>query len=313
MGCTHPNWGNEGSVKERLKALPGVTTALQIHERVGEIKGGQLAGTIALNIFLSVFPLIVSVIAIVGFLSNGNPDFTDDLIDNLGVTGAAEEAIRDTIANAEDSRRAASIIGVVGLLWSGLALVGNLSQVINASWQVKSRGLLDKLGGIVWLLGAGVLFAASFALSSLLDDLPGWLAPLNLLLGFGVGFGLFLWTFWFLGNAKPPLRSLMPGAALCAVGFEVLALVGSVVVPRLVASSSALYGSLGVVFALIAWLIIFGRLLVYGTVFNVISHEATYGTVTVEIAAPNLPDAGLPVSGDRSGTVTGRAEVENPD
>jgi membrane protein len=312
MGCTPRNWGNEVSVKQRLKALPGVNTALLIHERVGEIRGGQLAGTIALNIFLSIFPLIVSVIAIVGFVSDGNPDFTDDLIDNLGVTGAAEEAMRDTITNAEDSRRAASIIGVIGLLWSGLALVGNLSQVINASWQVVSRGLRDKLGGIFWLLGAGLLFVASFALSSLIDDLPGFLAPLNLLIGFGIGFGLFLWTFWFLGNAKPPVRSLVPGALLCAVGFEILKLIGSVVVPRLVASSSALYGSLGVVFALIAWLIIFGRLLVYGTVFNVIDHEATHGTVTVEIEAPNLPDEGEPVRADRSGTVIDRAEPENP-
>ena len=43
-----------------------------------------------------------------------------------------------------------------------------------------------------------------------------------------------------------------------AIGLEVLKLVGTVYVPRAVASSSALYGSLGVVFAILAWLAIGG-------------------------------------------------------
>ena len=45
---------------------------------------------------------------------------------------------------------------------------------------------------------------------------------------------------------------------------------GSIYVPRLVASSQALYGTLGIVFATLAWLLFFGRLLVYANVLNVV-------------------------------------------
>ncbi len=149
-------------MKERLEAMPVIGAALRIQERVGEIKGNQLATSIAFGMFLSLFPLLLAIIATVGFLAGSNPDFTDDLIDNLGLTGAAADSFRDVIANAEDSKRTASIIGVAGLLWSGLSLVGTLALVINTSWQVKGRGLVDKLSGIVWLLGGGVLLVASF-------------------------------------------------------------------------------------------------------------------------------------------------------
>src|SRR3546814_14941552 len=61
--------------------------------------------------------------------------------------------------------------------------------------------------------------------------------------------GLFLWTYTSLGNSHVGWRAHLPGAVLVAMGVELLKVIGSVYVPRAVASSSALYGSLGVVFA----------------------------------------------------------------
>ena len=97
-------------------------------------------------------------------------------------------------------------------------------------------------------------------------------------------------------------RALLPGAAVCAVGFEVLKLVGTIYVPRLVASSSALYGSLGIVIAILAWLAFFGRLLVYGAVVNVLRWEGGHGTVQVPVEVPRVDNA-LAVGADRSGAV----------
>ena len=60
---------------------------------------------------------------------------------------------------------------------------------------------------------------------------------------------------------------------LVAVGFEILKVVGAVYVPRAVASASALYGAIGVVFAVLAWFAIYARLIVYGAVLNVVRYE----------------------------------------
>jgi uncharacterized BrkB/YihY/UPF0761 family membrane protein len=74
-------------------------------------------------------------------------------------------------------------------------------------------------------------------------------------------------------------------------------------VPRAVSSASALYGSLGVVFAILAWLAIGTRLIVYASAFNVVRHEQAHGTVTVEIKVPRI-EGEVPLTADRGGAVT---------
>jgi membrane protein len=75
-----------------------------------------------------------------------------------------------------------------------------------------------------------------------------------------------------------------------AVGLEILKLIGGYVVPMLVARSSALYGTLGVVFALLTWLLVLGRLVVLVSVIEVLGWERTHGTDDVVVADPTLPE-----------------------
>ena len=77
--------------------------------------------------------------------------------------------------------------------------------------------------------------------------------------------------------------------------------------PRAVASSSALYGSIGVVFAVLAWLLLYARLIVYGAVLNVVRYEAAAGTVTVEIEVPRI-DGEVPLTANRGGAVDEKAD-----
>ena len=89
---------------------------------------------------------------------------------------------------------------------------------------------------------------------------------------------LWLWTSWVLPNRRVPWRALLPAALVGAVGLEILKVVGGYVVPVLVARSSALYGTLGVVFALLTWLLVLGRLVVLVSVIEVIGWERRHGT-----------------------------------
>ncbi len=91
-------------------------------------------------------------------------------------------------------------------------------------------------------------------------------------------------------------------------GFEVLKFVGAIIVPRTIASSSALYGSLGVVFAVLAWLLVYGRLIVYGAVLNVVRYEKGAGTVTAEIEVPRI-EGEVPLTTNRGGAVDEKADA----
>lgn len=275
-------------------------TVLKVQDRFDEVHGGYLAAAVTLAAFMSIFPLLLVTVAVVGFLSIDS-DLPTEIIGRLGLTGSAAEAVLDAIAVAQKSRRGALGFGTVGLLWSGLGMVAALQYAFDNVWQVKGRGLKDKLGGLLWLVGSVVILVVSFGLTAVLNIVP-WLAPVSILLGVVVNFALWLWTLKALLNIEVPWRALVPGAVLGAVGLEVLKLVGSIYVPRAVGASSALYGSIGVVFAILAWLFFFGRLAVYVAVVNVVRWEEEHGTITVEIELPRPPHADVvPVEATRAG------------
>lgn len=285
--------------KQRLTATgrrlgdryPVLRTAWGVQKRFGELNGSHLASAITISSFLSLFPLLLVGIAVIGFFASGDPSLARDTVHFLGLSGSSDAAtiVTDAIESAEDSKAAASIVGVIGLLWSGLGLVAALQYVLDTAWQVTGRGMKDKAVGLLWLVGGGLLFAASFAVTSLIGALPAFLAPINLVLGLGLSFTLFLWTMRVLPSRAVGWKALVPGAMVGAIGLEILKVVGGIYVPRAVASSSAMYGSIGVVFAILAWLLFFGRLVVYAAVVNVVRWEEEHGTTVIDIRVPNLP------------------------
>ncbi|HEX2576520.1 MAG TPA: YihY/virulence factor BrkB family protein [Aquihabitans sp.] len=297
-------------MKEKLRALgrrwPWFGRALDVQDRVGEINGGLVASAITVSVFLALFPLLLVAIAIVGFLASDDADLPARIIEDLGLTGSAAETMRDAIDKASESRRAASIVGLLGLAWSGSGVALALQQGVRAPWQERSEGVRDRLLGLAWLVAAGIGFAAVLALGGVLnflpDDVPKVLATVAAIaLGLVVEIGLFWWMFVGLGTRRVPPRALLPGAIAAGIGFEVLKLVGTVYVPRLVSQSSSLYGPLGVVFAILAWLALFARLIVYCSAINAVRYESREGTVEVPVRVPRLPDR-EPVAATRGGT-----------
>lgn len=273
-------------------------TAVRMQDRFVEVHGGYLAAAITLAAFLSIFPLLLLGVAVVGYLSLG-ADVPAQVIGRLGLSGEAAAAVTTAVETAQKSRKGALGVGAVGLLWSGLGMVASIQYAFDNIWQITGRGIKDKLGGLLWLAGAVSILGGSLVVSALLTRTP-WLAPLSIVIGLGVNFAMWLWTLKALLNVVVPWRALVPGAVVGAVGLEVLKVAGGVYVPRLVTQTSALYGSIGVVFAILTWLFFFGRLAVYVAVLNVVRWEEDNGTVTVEIELPKHPEV-VALEATRSG------------
>lgn len=289
---------------ERLcRRFPWLRTVLAVHGRVSDVGGGPLSSSITLAGFLSLFPLLLVGIAVLGFVSAGSSDFPQRVVDQLGLTGEAARQVLDAIDVAEQSRRAASIVGFVGLVWAGLGVVGTLGQAFNATWQVTGRGWTGKLVDLGWLAGAGLLFLATLGLGTVAAWLPGPAVVPTVALALAIDVVIFVWMFRALTNVAVGWTDFLPGAVAGAVGLEILKAIGAFYVPRAVSSASALYGSLGVVFAILAWLALFARLTVYASALNVVRHERRHGTVTVEIKVPRI-EGEVPLEANRGGAVS---------
>lgn len=262
--------GIKGRLRKRWSAI-GYLFDVQAH--VNDVSGARLAAAVAFQAFLSLFPLILVVVAAVGFFSANRAGVADAIVAELGLSGEAAETMMTAIRAAEDSRRVASVVGLAGLLWSGIAMIGVLQFAYNRIWGVEPRrGIRPKLVALGWLVGAGLLFATAALLTAALNYLPALLAPVGIVFGLGVNFTLWLWTSKVLPNRDVGWRALIPGALVGAAGLEVLKVAGAIYIPRVVESSSQLYGSIGVVFALLAWLLLFSRLVVYAEALNAVLH-----------------------------------------
>ncbi|MEY2404694.1 MAG: rane protein [Acidimicrobiaceae bacterium] len=294
-------------MRERLNRLrarwPWFDLIMAVQDRYSELEGGMVAAAVTLSIFISLFPALLVGTAIIGFIAQGRVDLSGQIIDKLGLTGNAADTLREAIGTASHSRKTASIVGLAGLAWSSLGVVQAIQLAVDRAWQVKGGAIIDKVKSLGWLVATGGLVAATTAGTAMVVSvLPGWIAPLMIIVTVAINVLMFWCTFALLGHQSVGWRALLPGAVFAGIALQVLTLAGAFIVPRSVASSSALYGSMGVVFAILAWLYFFGRLLVYASTLNVVLYEREQGTVTLEVEAPRMP-GDVQLEATRSGVV----------
>ena len=271
------------------------STLVVARKRIKEIGASRLVEAIVLRIFLALFPLVVVAIAALGFVaasrSGGSTKLADDLVKNLKLSGSMAEVIRESVVSAKDNRGATSIVGFISVLISATAVVNAIAAACNSAWQVSSRGLKDRLLGVVWLLGAAVLVAAAVATTALIGliPIPGLDALVALLSGSLVGALLFWWTQVIMTNVRLPLRAFVPGALFAGVGFALFQVFGTMLVGRILASQKGGPASLGAVVAFLTFLTVFAWLFVLSVIVNVVAWERDHGTVQLTITAPALP------------------------
>jgi membrane protein len=275
---------------ERLgDRIPPLGFLVRVQQRYTAANGRASANSITLDGFLALIALIVLAAAVLGFVSADDHDIAHRIVSSLGLRGSTGKIVTDAVDTARRSRRAATVVGIGGLLVVGTGFAVAVANTYDAAWRVQNRGLLDRLVGLAWLFGALLIFVAGGFATSLWTSLPTVFGPLVVVITVGANTVGFLWTSWVLPNRRVPLRALVPAALVGGVGLEVLKVAGAIFVPRLVANSSELYGTIGAVFALLLWLLVLGRLVVYVTILEVMGWERTHGTTEVLVDAPTLP------------------------
>ena len=252
-------------ITERVRAIA---------RRYSELNGRVSAAAITLYGLFALFALCVLAVALVGIFATGNDHVAEDIVSWLGLHGDAATTVIDAVNTAQHSAKVASVVGVVGLVWVGSSFAVSVASAYDVAWGVPSRVVRARLRGLGWLAGGGLLLALGALVTAGFAALPALVAPLVLALSLSVNTVLWLWTSWILPNRPfPSWRQILPGSIVGAIGLEALKIAGAYVVPLMVAKSSALYGTIGVVFALIAWLWVLGRLVVVVTIIETLDRS----------------------------------------
>jgi membrane protein len=270
--------------------------ASAVHRRYGEDSAGYLASAVAYHAFLSLFPLMLLGLAVVGFLLANDAPAQADWVDRLSrsVPGL-QELIGDSLRAVVRQRAGAGLVALIGLAWTGIGVVEAAGHALGRVFRVLDHGsfLRKKLWSIGSLLTLGLLALTATGLTGLAagSNLEGGggavLAVTAMVLGFGLDFAVFLLGYRILVQRRgPPFRRLWKGALLAAVGWTALKLIGAWLVGRVVTNAAAVYGSFGAVIGVLFLLHLGSRLFLYGAEINAVFIEEELGSDGASTVTP---------------------------
>ena len=216
--------------------------------------------------FVSLFPLLLLAVTVLGFVLSGNPEAQQAVLDsalrNVPVLG---DQIGGNVHSLHGSV-AALVFGIVVTLYGALGVTQSVFMTMDQMWAVPvaersgmpvtyGRGLL-----VLLALGSGVLLttALSAAATAAGGALPAGLTILTRIVttvvAVAINTGLLLVGFRLLTSKHLAFRQLWPGALAAAVGWQILQAVGTYLVKHELQGASASYGVFGIVLGLLTWI-----------------------------------------------------------
>jgi YihY family inner membrane protein len=242
-------------------------------KKFGDDQGGNLAALIAFRAFFSLFPLLLLMTTVLGYVLAGNPELRQEAVDSvLAQLPVIGEQIQ--VSSLQGSGVALAI-GIGGSLWAGFGVVLATEGALDRVWAVPFRDrpdfLASRLRALVMLVVLGTLTIASTVASGLVGGGSGLLGPVGgIAISICLNLLVFAALFALLGAHQASLRDLLPGVVLAAVCWSALQLVGGYFVSHEVRNAAPAYGTFALVLGLLVWINLGAALTVFSAELNVV-------------------------------------------
>jgi membrane protein len=230
------------------------------------INGTQRALVLAAQAFSTLIPLLIVVSTL--FSAQGGLQVADDVIARFRLSGNSAEAVRTLFAQPPGSTQNITVGSAVLLVISGLSLARTIQRTYESAWQLPARGLRGAFGGVAALI---LLLTQVLLLSLLAQFLRAVPAGSFLILVLRAAAASALWLAlqYLLLGGRVAWRRLLPGGIACGVGQQAVAAVSTLWIPAVIEQNATRYGTIGVSFALLSWLVVISVVLVLAAVLSV--------------------------------------------
>ena len=256
--------GSDGSRVGHL-----VETARAVYRLTDERHLSFLAAAIAYYAFVSIVPLVVLSVAIATTV--GGVPLADRVLDLAGglLAPAGQELVRSAVT-ARTGLGGVTAIGLVVLVWGALKAFRALDRAFSLVYGTATDSFAGSVvDAVVVLLAVGAAAIAVFAAGTVVALLPGPIVrPLGSL-GLALTlFVLFLPVYYRFPDAPLPVRAVLPGTALAAVGGTVLGAAFRVYAATF--ATTSIYGFLGAVLLALTWFYLGALVLLLGAAVNAV-------------------------------------------
>lgn len=264
---------------ERSYQLPVIGILIRAAVDSKKDMSKDMAASIAYFTFLSLFPLILGIVAIGGFFlkSAEAQAWVNVFIAELFPVSA--DFVTRNIESIVKIRGAAGLTSVVVLMWSGSKMVAALSRGINSALGLERpyAAYLSKLRNFGLTLTVTILIFITIAVTPIIEILNEfeleiignqWNAFFDLIAGHAAGFAITAVLLGVIYRLVPferqKWKDLLPGifaaGLLIELGKELFAFY-----IENVSRYDTIYGSLSSIIVLLIWLYVAARAVLYGT------------------------------------------------
>jgi uncharacterized BrkB/YihY/UPF0761 family membrane protein len=248
--------------------VPFADVGIDAMERDRRAAAGLIAGGLAYRLFLWLVPLGLVLSAGLGFWVDTDREGMEQAARDFGLSAVAAQSATDAVQGESGRRWYYLLVGIALVIWFGAGVVRAL-RIAYAVPLGESPGRLRRplLAGAAFTGLVVVAFAASLATQWARESIGpvGILPTLALIVPFAAAAA---WAMSLLPHRAVGWSGLLPGAALVAVGVQVLQLVVALYLAPKLGRSTQLYGTLGAATVVLLWLYIIARLVVAGAFLN---------------------------------------------
>jgi membrane protein len=260
---------DRGQQRHRWLALP-----VAVIKKFADDQGGSLAALVAYYAFFSLFPLLLLMVTILGFVLHGNPGIEHSV--EKSVLGQFPVIGPQIQVHALTGHTIALVVGLAGSIWGGLGVTQATQNAFYRVWAVPFKDrpdfLQSRLRGLALLIVLGTLFLVSSIASGLVTGGLGGplLKVAGIALSLLLNFALFFFAFRLMTSDEIGTRCLLIGVVVAAIIWELLQVVGGYYIGHVYRRASSEYSQFALVIALLVWLHVGAQVTVYAAEINVV-------------------------------------------
>jgi membrane protein len=263
--------------QSNLSEIVWIRFSLALARKIGTDDISNMAAGIAYYAFLSLFPLLLSLLFFMDLILP-----SASVINQLGAfftqfLPGSPDLLKSSIKELSGFSATLGVVGIIGLLWSATGVFSATTNAFNRAWDIAYNHPLyiKKPKEIAMVLGTGILFLLSFGFSTLLAMLGNIDLPISgILVNIGtivIAFILSLLVFLLLNKLLPVVpvgwRHVWPGALISAVLFEV-AKTFFVFYVNAAHTYTEIYGSIAAIVIVLVWIYYSAFIVLFGAEFN---------------------------------------------
>jgi membrane protein len=249
-------------------------------------QGVYLAALITYYGFLSLFPLLLLLASVLGFVLDDDPELQARILDStVSQFPIIGEQLRDP--QGLQGSGAAAIIGAIVAIYGALGVAQALQNGMNVAWAIprhhRPNPITARVRSLLLVATAGLAVLATTTLSAFAGAVGAGDGSLSSPKSLAVTVGVVVVDavilaagFRIATATRLTFNAVLPGAVFASIVWQALQVFGTAYVEGVVRDSGLAYGVFAIVLCLLAWIFLAALGVVIGVEINVVRVKRLY-------------------------------------